>query len=67
LGVITQNLRPKKWEWVITEAMDLDPIEARPVGIVVGHDRTDEDLQQEKCCDHEKILADPPLARGHGL
>jgi len=25
LGVITQNLRPKKWEWVITNSLDLTP------------------------------------------
>jgi hypothetical protein len=48
------------------EAIDLDTVEARPVEIVVGHDRADENLQQQHASHDEKILADPPLARGQG-
>ena len=48
------------------EAIDLDAVKARPIRVVVGHDRADENLQQEDCRDHEKIFADPPLAGGQG-
>ena len=34
------------------------------VRVVVGHERTDENLQQQHPGHDEKVLADPPLARG---
>src|SRR5271165_6139273 len=46
------------------EAIDRDAVKARPVRVIVGHDRTDEDLQQQHAGHDEKVLADPPLARG---
>ena len=39
-------------------------VKARPVRVVVSHDRADEDLQQQDPGDDEKVFADPPLARG---
>jgi hypothetical protein len=46
------------------EAINLDAVEARPVRVVVGHDRTNEDLQKEHPGDDEEVFADPPLAGG---
>jgi hypothetical protein len=48
------------------EAIDLDSVEAGAVRVVMGHDRTDEDLQQKHRRDDEKILADLALAEGQG-
>jgi hypothetical protein len=45
------------------KAVDRDAVEARPVGVIMRHDRTDEDLQQQDSGDDEKVFADPALAR----
>src|ERR1700730_18543972 len=46
------------------EAIDLDAVKARPVRVVVGHDRTNEDLQKQHPGDDEEVFANPPLACG---
>ncbi len=45
------------------EIVDRDPVEARAIIIGMRHDGAGRDLHQKQSCDHEKILADPPLAR----
>ncbi len=42
--------------------VDLDAVEAGAVRVIMGHDRTDQNLQQKHSGDDEKILADLALA-----
>jgi hypothetical protein len=48
------------------EAIDFDAVETTAVRIIVGHDRADENLQQQDAGDDQEIFADPSLTRTQG-
>ena len=46
------------------EPVDGDAIEARSVRVVMGHNRTDKDLQEENTGHDQEVFADTALTRG---